>query len=301
LVKTGFGKYLIGRVAVEILGIDISRPLVIQSAMATLSRRQRELVERGNLFLAIARDLLIEGGYHGLTMARVALGAGYSKGTIYQHFSCKEEMIITLAAESVEKQQELVERAAMFRGRPRERMLAIGEATELFALLHADDARIFHVMSGEAIIQKASDKSVWRMRAAANRTVSIMNGILRDAVAQGDLVFDQERRAEDLVYHMWLLGDAGKASASSWMPPSEMGVSNPFTSIIRSTQILGDAYGWKPLSTEWDYEETRARIHREVFPAEMRRMHGIHASAPAPGSLTQEKESEGRSTAADIK
>ena len=145
------------------------------------------------------------------------------------------------------------------------------------------DQRSFYSLDLEP--GKASDNSLWRLRAAANRTVSIMNGILRDAVAQGDLAFDEYRRQEDLVYHMWLLGDAGKASSSSWLPPSEMGVSNPFTSIIRSTQMLGDAYGWKPLSTEWDYEETRARIHREVFPTEMRKVHGIRTHEAVPGSL----------------
>ena len=152
LVRTDQGKSPDEHYRAEALCIDNFRPLVIQSDMATLSRKQRDLIERGNLLLEIARDLLLKGGYHGLTMAQVALRAGSSKGTVYQHFSCKEEMIITLAAESVEKQRELVERAAMFRGRPRERMLAIGEATELFAQLHADDARIFQIMSGEAII-----------------------------------------------------------------------------------------------------------------------------------------------------
>jgi len=30
-----------------------------------------------------------------------------------------------------------------------------------------------------------------------------------------------------------------------------------------------DAYGWRPLSTEWDYRETMRRIYREVYPSEV--------------------------------
>ncbi len=31
-------------------------------------------------------------------------------------------------------------------------------------------------------------------------------------------------------------------------------------------EIVLDGLGWKPLSTEWDYKETRKRFFREVFP-----------------------------------
>ena len=110
--------------------------------MAGLSPKQREIRDREVQILDIARRLLIERSYHGLTMARVAEETGCSKATIYQHFGCKEEIITALAVQSVDKQRGLVERAAMFPGRSRERMLAVGVATELFARLHADDARI---------------------------------------------------------------------------------------------------------------------------------------------------------------
>ncbi len=242
--------------------------------MATMTRKQRELQKREDLLLDEARELLLKGGYHGLTMARVAEATAYSKGTVYQHFSCKEELIVALAAQSVTKQRDLVERAARFRGRPRERMLAVGEATELFARLHSDDARIFQIMNGEAITQKVSQESLWRMRNSANHTVSIMFGIVRDAIAQGDLTLPEGHRAEDLIFHMWLIGEAGKASVSSWLPPQEMGIRNPFASILRSTQLLGDGYGWQPLADEWDYAETQRRILSEIFPAESKKVYG---------------------------
>jgi hypothetical protein len=144
----------------------------------------------------------------------------------------------------------------------------------LFARLYAEDARIFEIMNGEAITQKASDESLWRMRAAANQTVNIMFGIVRDAVAQGDLVLQGDDCPEDLVFHFWLVGEAGKASASSWMRPDDIGVAAPFDSIIRSSQLLGDGYGWRPLTTEWDYAETRRRIRREIFPKEAKLAYG---------------------------
>lgn len=236
--------------------------------MKTLSPKQQDILNRENLLLHVARRLFQKDGYHGLTMARVADELGCAKATVYQHFSCKEEIIIALATECVDKQRSLVERGATFPGKTRERMAAVGQATELYAILYADDARIFQVVNGEAITQKVSDRSIWRLRSSGLRTVNVMSGIVRDAIAQGDLTLPEGHSVEDLIYHLWLLGEAGKGAASIWLPPGELGVISPFATIIRSANLLADGYQWRPLSTEWDYEETTLRVRREIFPAE---------------------------------
>ncbi len=245
-----------------------------------MTRKQRELGAREDVLLGAAKDLLVKGGYHGLTMARIGEATGYSKGTVYQHFPCKEEVVMALAYLSIEKQQELVRRAAVFRGTSRERMLAIAEATDLFSRLYPDDARIFQIMNGEAIMQKASPESISRMRTSARETVQIMVGILRDGVAQGDLVLGDGTRPEEIIFHFWLLGEGGKAAALSWMPPSEMGIEDTFGSLVKTSLLLADGYGWQPLSTEWDYADTMRRIRAEVFPKEAGRLHDAADRAP---------------------
>ena len=236
--------------------------------MKELSRKQREILERGETVLDVARKMLLQRGYHGLTMARIAEEMEYSKSTIYQHYCCKEEIIVALASRSVEQQRLLVERAATFRGHSRERMVAVGEATSLFAHLHSEDSRIFQLINAEAITQKASDKFLWPLKTSAHRTVSILNGIVRDAIARGDLVLPAQATPEELTYQVWLLGESSKAALSSWLPPSEMGVGDPLSIMLRHGQLVGDAYGWKPLSTEWDYRETQRTVLREIFPGE---------------------------------
>lgn len=248
--------------------------------MSELSVKKREILNREGLVLKVARDILLQRGYHGLTMARIAAAVGCPKATVYKHFPCKEEVILALATESVEVQRDLVERAATFRGRPRERMAAVAVATQLFAQLHADDSRIFQIVNGEAIFQKASEKSIWRLQRCGLRTVSVMLGIVRDAIAQGDLVLPPNHTAEDIIYNFWLLGEGGKAAPHSWLPPEELGIDSPFTSVIKTGSILGDGYGWRPLSSEHDYEKTIQRVWREVFPAEQRKVFGKRTPTP---------------------
>lgn len=247
--------------------------------MKVLTPKKQEMRQREGLVLQIARTLLLDGGYHGLTMARIAETAGCSKATIYQHFGCKEEIIIALAYESVGKQHAFVERAATFGGRPRERMVGVGLATQIYASLFGEDARLFQIVNGEAITRKASEQSIWRLRSAGLRTVNVMLGIVRDAVAQADLRLPGGHTPEDLIYHFWLLGEGGKGASSSWLPPGEWGVTDPFESIIKTSQVLGDGYGWRPLSTAWDYGSTVQRLWQEIFLKEHKKLFGMHPAA----------------------
>ena len=67
--------------------------------METLSRKQREIQEREALILEVAREMLLERGYLGVTMDRIAQAIEYSKGTVYQHFSSKEDVLVALAGQ----------------------------------------------------------------------------------------------------------------------------------------------------------------------------------------------------------
>ena len=61
-----------------------------------LTGKQRELAQRDELFLQVARDLLLEGGYHGLTMAAIAKTTGFAKATLYQRFESKDALVVEL-------------------------------------------------------------------------------------------------------------------------------------------------------------------------------------------------------------
>lgn len=253
-----------------------------------LTEKRREILEREELLLDIARRMLLKSGYHGLTMARIGEAADCSKGTVYQHFSCKEDLIVALATRSVDKQRSMVEHASTLRGWARERMLAVGEATVLFARIYKDDARIFQIMTGEAILQKASARSIALLKASAHRTVDVMVGIVRDAIAHGDLILDPNTRPEDLVYPLWILGDGLKGAVWSWMSYEEIGASDPYATIIKHGLILGDGYGWKPLSSEWDHTETLRRVRRELFPVEAKKVYGVPKDEPSASPETPE-------------
>jgi len=240
--------------------------------MSTLKRKQREVLQREDLILDVSRSMLLERGYHGITMDRIAAAIEYSKGTVYLHFPCKEEVLIEIATRILEKRLALVERALVFQGRPRERMVAAGEAAELFARLYPEDLRILEIIKTEVITQKVTQERIDAMKDAEYRVLSLMTDVVREGIAQGDLELPADTSPEELPFALWSITDGGYAIILRNLPLREIGVQDPFRSIMKICDTLGDGYGWRPLSTEADYGAVRARIRETVLAEEVGRL-----------------------------
>src|SRR5277367_6090373 len=98
--------------------LDKLRRFVDNGVVSTLTRKQREVHQRELMLLDVARKMLVEDGYAGLKLDRLAEATEYSKGTVYQHFSTKEDLVTALALQTMERRTLLFARAAAFKGRP---------------------------------------------------------------------------------------------------------------------------------------------------------------------------------------
>ena len=109
--------------------------------MPTLTRKQRELLEREELILDVAQTMLHQHGYNHLTMDRIAETVEYSKGTIYNHFASKEDLVCSLCCRCITNLIEVFERAYHYPGSTRERYSAIGIGYSLYNQLHPLDVQ----------------------------------------------------------------------------------------------------------------------------------------------------------------
>jgi len=122
----------------------------------SLSRKQRERAQRHELFLSIGRNLLHENGFHQLSMDLVAEHAEYSKGTIYQHFRCKEELLIQLCLGCMHSLLVLGEKAASYPGSQREKLLAFLSAHELWLQIEPRDIYMLQNVHSDGVLNKIS-------------------------------------------------------------------------------------------------------------------------------------------------
>ncbi|MFT7642866.1 MAG: AcrR family transcriptional regulator [Pirellulaceae bacterium] len=232
---------------------------------ATQHRRERERQEREQRILEVSRQMLVRDGYHGLNMDRVAEALEYSKGTIYNHFSCKEEIILALAIETMDKRTQMFERGTTFQGSSRERLQAIGVASELFVRLYPDHFLVEQVIRSSSIWEKTSEQRRNLLRMCEFRCMGIVGGIVRDGIASGDLVLPAEVNVEELVFGMWSLSFGAFSIIATSDSLVELGIRDGFEAVRLNITHMLDGYGWKPLSKNHDYLATVARVQEEVF------------------------------------
>lgn len=89
----------------------------------SLKERQRD--ERKLLILQAVNDLVLERGYHDTSIDDIAARVGISKGTIYLHFSGKEDLVAALFEHGMRTVLDALEAIFDSPGTPREKLYAI--------------------------------------------------------------------------------------------------------------------------------------------------------------------------------
>ncbi len=123
-----------------------------------VSPKQQQIRDREQKLLKIARTQLLADGYHGFGLDGIAGELGVSRGTVYNHFSCKEDVILALLIETLELRRSWIQKAASYRGTARQRMTAILVAAELFARLRSDHYRIEEIARSGTVWEKADSE-----------------------------------------------------------------------------------------------------------------------------------------------
>jgi len=234
--------------------------------MPILSQKQLEIAQRESLILDVARPMVIENGYHGLNMDKIANELGLSKGTIYNHFSCKEEIVISLAVETMTKRTEMFRLAAQFKGNARFRMQSIGVAAEKFVRQSPEHFIFEQIVRIDSVWEKTSEKRRSVIQACEMNCMGIVAGIVRDAIANGEMDLSHGVSPEELVFGLWSLTTGAYNIIVTSDSMESLGMKTPYETV--RTSVLLDGYNWHPLSADYDRDELIARIEHEVFANE---------------------------------
>jgi len=250
--------------------------------MGTASRKQRELEEREAKILQVARRILASEGYIKLNMDRIAAEIEYAKGTVYQHFRNKEDIIVALNIEGQEAMADLFRMAATFDGTPRHRMTAVGVASNLKNQLYPDHLQIDRITSNPAILEKATEERQEQLHASEGACMSVLSELVCEAVDRHDLCLPESIAPGDLVFGLWAMSSGAYDILSTGIPLAELGVAHPMAALWHNFTMLLDGYGWNPLSHEEDYIEVRRRAWTEIFAADYSAYQPIWLEAEAP-------------------
>ena len=251
--------------------------------MNTQSRKQREIAAREQLILDTASGLLSEVGYQAFTMDRLADATEYSKGTIYQHFCSKEDVLSCICLRCVHDLREMFQRAAEFDGQPRERMYAILMAYNLHSKMHPLEFRNMQIIKSEAVREKTSPANHAAMTEMEASIIGIVASVVTSGIEAGDLPPHPKMQPPDIVFATWSLAYGAMLLGDTTIPLNEYGISSIYNVLLETTNIMFDGLGWVPLSSEFDYRKTIERAGQEIFSEEIKQ---FNLTCPEPTPTT---------------
>ncbi|MES0873977.1 TetR/AcrR family transcriptional regulator [Sinimarinibacterium thermocellulolyticum] len=235
--------------------------------MGTKERKQREFAERERQFLDAAYELISANGLLNLQVGKLAEKCEYAVGTLYQHFASKEDLLLALTTQQSQAHTDMFRRVAQWDARPRDRMFAIAVADMIFVRKYPEHFRIAQYALCEVVWRAASADRRRAFLDAGRPIGEIVTGIVRDAVAAGDLALNG-MAPEELCTGLWALCNGIHNLVHAEGVLEDFAVCNSYALMCRHVQTLLNGLGWQPLADPADVRATERlieRISKEVF------------------------------------
>lgn len=220
---------------------------------------------REDLIVEHAKRLLLAEGFHGLNLDAVAKAADCAKGTIYLHFSSKEDLALAVATRALKERSDLFERALKFQGKSRERARAIGFACCQFAVAHPDFFHVELMLKSNSFWEKVTSERKHQHGMQGGRCFRAVHSVVVDGRVEGDLPKGR-MTTEHMAFAVVAITMGSHIMAQLRDLCLLAGVDDALTIVRQNQDALLDGFGWKPLLADWDYAATDQRIRSTIFP-----------------------------------
>ena len=235
-------------------------------------KKQQAIAQREAQLLTIAEGIMETEGFSGLTMDKLVAACSFSKGTVYNHFNSKEDLLSALCIKSMLMALELFKKAAEFNGSSREKMLAIHYAYRLHALSHPTLFLCVLTSRTPAIREKASTARLLKQEQLDKEMTHYCDELFELAMQQGELAQASAAQRNQLVFAAWAMSFGTNVLLSMANQVEGVQRVDATMAVLLNANLLLDGMAWQPLSTEVDYRSSWQRIEEEVFKDEFLRL-----------------------------
>lgn len=224
--------------------------------MNTTTRKQRERQAREQLFLSTARQIVREEGIAALTMERIAERCEYSKGTVYKHFTCREDMLLALCVSSLSAMSEMFANALTLPGGSREKVTFLVFAYQMFSRYFPEDFELLVESRHVEIMQKAAPERAAERERFDELLQAMILAQINTAISLGELQLKPGICPDEVCFGAWALSLGILLLGSNPHVMKHFALPDTSTVLFNQINLLLDGLGWKPLSHEYDYTQS---------------------------------------------
>ncbi|MEM9478093.1 MAG: TetR/AcrR family transcriptional regulator [Verrucomicrobiota bacterium] len=231
--------------------------------MAIADRKKREFLAREELVVKTADSLITVHGYLGLNLDELAEAVEYSKATLYHHFRSKEDLVLAVVNHHLQIRRDYFTRARNFQSISRERILAFGVGDRILSRDYEHSFPLVQLVRSPSIWSKTSETRQNEFFKTSGECFQLCVDVVQDALKAGDLAMESDQAARIVWGLVSLSKGAHLVSEESTFGPENS--SQPLHHLFDNYSLYLDGAGWKPLSSDHDYESARERIANELF------------------------------------
>lgn len=226
--------------------------------------QKKNIADREQELLLISEKIMAEHGFSKLTMDKLVAACEYSKGTVYNHFNSKEDLLLALCVKGIKLCFQITKRALTFNGNSREKCLAMHFSHRIHALTYP--TLFFCILIGKTpvIQEKASSERLKMMYMLESEITKLCEQLFVDALQEKFLTLDCGVSAK----HLSIAISAMSFGSNALMiRTKDVKTNNCLDTelLLSNVNFLMDGMNWKPLTHQWNYKNTLQRISDEIF------------------------------------
>ena len=143
-------------------------------------------------------------GIENLTMDKVVANVPFSKGTVYKHFTGKEDLLLAISNQALKILSDIFMRAYQFEGCARERILLLNFSYLLYAIIHPVLFQTAICAKAPHVLGKSTDLRIQEQEVLEVKLLSSIFGIVEDAINNKSLNLPPHMDIQQLCFANWL-------------------------------------------------------------------------------------------------
>lgn len=234
---------------------------------------EAELEAREEEIMLAAIQIISELGVAGLTIDKVVARLPYSKGTVYNHFTCKEDLLTGLCNRCVRRLGALFERAFQYDGSSREKMLAVGYGYMLHSQLNPTEFMLVLSAKTPSVREKSTEKRQEEHLILENKLLGGMLEVISSGLANGDLSLQPHLCPAQVAFSLWSMSFGTIALLHETLDRCNVRAEMQLErELVNHSNILLDGLNWKPFTQDHPWHESIQRFKTELFADEVKQL-----------------------------